>query len=60
MEKNTFKPVIMFIIGFSLLVVGIALILLWWPAVVVLFRGAVGIILALAGLLTLYAVKELK
>ena len=60
MKNNPLKSSSMFFLGFGMLIIGIALILAWWPDVVRLFRGAVGFVLALAGLLTLYTVKELK
>ena len=53
------KPV-MGILGIVFLIAGLVMVLAWWPDVVILFRGAIGFILALAGLLTLYTVKELK
>jgi hypothetical protein len=57
-QKNTYKKFVLFLVGFFILILGITLVLIWWADVVVLFRGALGIILALAGLLTLYAVKR--
>lgn len=49
---------IKFIIGSAVLVLGITLILVWRQDVVVLFRGTIGMVLALAGLVILYLVKE--
>lgn len=43
--------------GFVVLILGVALILLYWNDVVILFRGIIGIILALAGLFTLYCMN---
>ena len=60
MNKKTIKNSGLFILGFGILIVGIALILVCWSDVVALFRGAIGFVLAMAGLLTLYSVKELK
>jgi hypothetical protein len=45
-------------VGMFVLVLGITLILVWWEDVVSLFKGAIGVILALAGLVTLYAVSK--
>lgn len=45
-------------IGTVLLIGGITLVLIWWPDVVSLFRGFVGMALALAGLVVLYMIKE--
>ena len=44
--------------GSVLLVAGVALILAWWKDVVFLFRGGVGIALALAGLVTLVMIRD--
>ncbi len=46
------------IVGFFILVVGIAMILAFWKDVVVLFRAGMGIVLALAGLVVLYTLKD--
>ena len=46
------------IAGIFILVLGVALILIWWPRVVDVFKGGIGIILALAGLLVLYTVQR--
>lgn len=44
--------------GFAVLLAGIIMILVWWQDVVSLFKGAVGMGVALGGLLLLYMVKE--
>ncbi|GEM_PF-1643277 len=53
-----FKFNFIFFIGFFILILGVGLILLWWPEMVNLFKGATGIILALTGLIVLYTVKR--
>jgi len=57
-QKNTYKKFIMYVIGFFILILGITLILAWWENVILLIKGALGIILALAGLLMLYALNK--
>ena len=57
-QTNTYKKFIMLLVGFFILILGITLILSWWRDVVILFRGTIGIILALAGLLALYTIKK--
>lgn len=52
------KNLVKFIIGSAVLVCGITLILVWRQDVIVLFRGVIGMVLALAGLVILYLVKE--
>lgn len=56
---NTYKKFVLFVAGFFVIVLGVTLILGWWPDVVALFKGATGIILALAGLLMLYGMNKL-
>lgn len=57
-QKNTYKKFIMYVIGFFVLILGITLILAWWENVIILIKGALGIILALAGLLMLYTLNK--
>jgi hypothetical protein len=45
-------------LGSIFLLIGITLVLMWWPDVVVLFRGFIGIAIALGGLFLLYMAKE--
>jgi len=48
-----------FLIGGSvLLVTGLVLILAWWPRVVDLFKGGIGMVLALTGLVVLALVRD--
>jgi len=53
-----FKQIFIAITGVCALILGIALILLWWPQVVDLFKGVIGMILALVGLVILYMVRR--
>jgi hypothetical protein len=57
MLKNISNRILLYILGSFILVAGIFLILLWWKDVVALFRGTLGMVLALAGLLALYSLK---
>jgi hypothetical protein len=52
------KKTILYILGSFLLVLGIAFVLAWWPDVVVLFRGGIGMAMALGGLLILYSLNQ--
>jgi hypothetical protein len=56
-KKNSQKA-ILFLAGSAILVSGVTLVLLWWPAVVLLFKGAAGMILALAGLVMLAMIRD--
>lgn len=49
---------VFFLAGGMLTVIGISLVLAWWQDVVILFRGVVGIVVALTGLVMMYLVKE--
>lgn len=56
--KNKSKQAMMAAVGVFVLLLGISLVLTWWRDVVVLFRGVIGMILAVAGLLVLYSIKK--
>ena len=56
-EKNNLKKILLFAAGCAMLVVGVALILHDWAYVVILFKGAFGILLALAGLFLMLIAK---
>jgi uncharacterized membrane protein len=51
------KKILFTIAGLVSLVLGIALILAWWPDVVSLFKGTIGVVLALAGMILLYMMR---
>ncbi|MBF0384543.1 MAG: hypothetical protein HQL27_01600 [Candidatus Omnitrophica bacterium] len=46
------------IIGFTLVVLGVSCILVFWKDVVSVFKGFGGIVLALSGLLAMYTAKD--
>ena len=52
------KKIFLFAAGALLLIVGIVMVLVWWKDVVSLFRGGVGMVVALAGMLVLYMARE--
>ena len=57
-ENNDYKKFLINGVAIFLLLLGIKMILVYWYEVVSLFRGAAGILFALAGLVTLYAVNN--
>lgn len=57
MRKGIEKTRLM-IVGSILLLAGITLVLMWWPDVLALFRGFLGMALAVGGLVVLYMIKE--
>lgn len=57
-QKSAYKKFVTFLIGFFILILGITLILAWWEDVVTLIRGALGMMLALGGLLALYTLNK--
>jgi len=48
------KRTVRILVGIVALVGGVTLVLLWWPQVVDLFKGFLGMALALTGMLILY------
>ena len=57
-EKSGVKNFLLTILCIGLLVLGITLTLSWWADVVVLFKGAAGIVLALAGIFGLFLLRK--
>ncbi len=57
-KAGMFKQILMFIVGIFFLILGIVLILCWWPQVVDLFKGGIAMILTFAGLVILYLAKR--
>ena len=57
-QKSTYKKFIMFVFGFFILILGTTLILAWWTDVIIFFKGTLGKILAVAGLLMLYTLNK--
>ena len=53
-EQNSYKNFLINLLGAFILVFGMTLVLVWWESVVDLFKGGVGMLLAVAGLLVLY------
>ncbi len=60
MKIDGYKRFIAMLAGTFLLIAGATLILTWWLEVVILFRGMVGIVLAIAGLVILYFLTTAK
>lgn len=56
--NNNLKRLTLYVAGGFILVLGITLILAWWPDAVVLFRGMIGMVLAVGGLLILYSLQR--
>lgn len=52
------KKDLLFSSGIVVLIIGVWMILAWWPAVVSFFKGFLGIAVAVAGLLMMYAKKS--
>ena len=59
-KKNPLKEIVGFPLGSILLILGVCLILVWWRDLVVIFRGVIGIMIALAGLFILYIIGQKK
>ena len=52
------KRILLGLLGFALVVIGIALVLKHWSAVVMVFNGVIGGLLAIAGLVVLCTIKD--
>ena len=57
-ENASFKSLALTVLCVGMLVLGITLTLSWWGNVVVLFKGSVGIILALFGMFGLFLLRK--
>ena len=57
-KKKTFKKIVFSLIGAGFLVLGITLVLSWLDYVAILFKGVVGMLLAVLGLFILFIVRE--
>jgi len=57
-KKIKSNKALLFLTGGAVLVLGITLILVWWPDVVSFFKGLIGMTLSVGGLLLLYMIKE--
>ncbi len=58
MKNKLLKNAALAAVGGFLLLTGITLVLLWWDAVAVVFRGVAGGLLAVLGLFILFFIKE--
>ena len=57
-ESKSYKKFILLLAGSFVLVLGITLNLIWWREFVMIGKGIIGFILALAGLLMMYGVNK--
>lgn len=58
MTSSLAKKNVLYLLGSFILILGITLILAWWPDVVGLFRGMIGMLLAVGGLVILYSLQR--
>ena len=54
MKNEHSKKKILFVLGTIFLLAGVALILQWWPYLEIVFKGVLGVALALAGFVMLF------
>lgn len=52
------KKTALYLLGSFILVLGVTLILAWWPDVLLVFRGMTGMLLAVGGLVMLYSLRS--
>lgn len=56
--KKMLATTLKYILGIALIILGIVLVIRWWPDLKMLIRGCFGLFLVLAGLITLAIAKE--
>ncbi|HRZ41013.1 MAG TPA: hypothetical protein P5246_08390 [Candidatus Omnitrophota bacterium] len=52
------KAQAIFVSGLVVLVIGISMVLAWWPDVISFFKGFLGVTAAIGGLLMMYFAKK--
>lgn len=57
LNKNV-KKAIFAAIGTAFLIGGVSLIFIWWDYVAILFKGIIGMLLAVTGLFILFVIRE--
>lgn len=57
-ENKIIKRITSVVVGSALLIVGITLVLIQWGHVVAFFKGTIGMVMAIAGLLVLLLIKD--
>lgn len=57
-KSNAGKMILKIIVGVILVALGVGAIYLWWPELLVLVKGVVGIVLILAGLIFFAITKD--
>lgn len=58
-DPKNYKRFLIGLVGIFVLILGVSLILSWWSAMVVLIKGTIGIVLAVAGLLIMYSMNKI-
>ena len=56
-EKNNLKKIFLFAAGSAMLIIGVALILREWAYLVIIFKGAIGVVFSLVGLFLMFIAK---
>ncbi|KPK98240.1 MAG: hypothetical protein AMJ95_05225 [Omnitrophica WOR_2 bacterium SM23_72] len=56
--KKLLSTLIKVVLGLGFLVLGVLTILRWWPQLVEIIKGCIGLFLILAGIITLAIAKE--
>lgn len=57
-SSNTGKMAIKIIIGMILVILGLIALIRWWPNLLIIIKGCIGLIFILAGVITLAIAKE--
>ena len=56
--KKILSTILKVILGLAFLALGIALVIRWWGALLIVIKGCIGLFLILAGIITLAIAKE--
>jgi hypothetical protein len=57
-KKSGSKTILKIVIGIVLIVLGLALVIVWWPYLLGLIQGCLGLFLIMAGAITIAIAKE--
>lgn len=52
------KPSVKVVIGIALIIIGLAAVISWWPSLVALLKGCIGLFLIMAGAIAIAIAKE--
>ena len=57
-SSNTAKTTIKIILGMAFIILGLIALIRWWPSLLTIIKGCIGLFFILAGVITLAIAKE--